>query len=345
MTDKAHAELLDDVLSRHEGSPDERLREITEAAIRHLHAFVEEVNLQRDERFAGIEFLTGSGRSATTAARSSSCCRTPSVCSTLVEMGLPGVDGSTENTVLGPFFVPSSPAGQGGHDARRPDEGDRVVIAGGSPTSRATPLPVPRSIAGRTPRTASTRSQQPDVQTAEENLPGHLHAPTTTGTYEIRTVRPVPYPIRPTGPSATCSRPTGGTGCGPGTPTCWCPGRRLQGPDLRLFDDTDHLARRRRVRGATALSAPSSPTPGERPPPSTSCWIASERSYSATTGLDRVPMPAMVTSTVSLGWSRIGGVWRRPTPPGVPVAITSPGLRCRRSTRRRSARRLSGSCR
>jgi hypothetical protein len=62
MTDKAHAELLDDVLSRHEGSPDARLREITEAAIRHLHAFVEEVNLQRDEWFAGIQFLTAIGQ-------------------------------------------------------------------------------------------------------------------------------------------------------------------------------------------------------------------------------------------------------------------------------------------
>ena len=62
MTENARSELLADVLSRYEGSPNPRLREITEAAIRHLHAFAEEVNLQRDEWFAGIEFLTATGQ-------------------------------------------------------------------------------------------------------------------------------------------------------------------------------------------------------------------------------------------------------------------------------------------
>ena len=62
MTGDARSELLAEVLSRYEASPNPRLREITEAAIRHLHAFAEEVNLQRDEWFAGIEFLTATGQ-------------------------------------------------------------------------------------------------------------------------------------------------------------------------------------------------------------------------------------------------------------------------------------------
>jgi NAD(P)-dependent dehydrogenase (short-subunit alcohol dehydrogenase family) len=62
MTGDAHSELLAEVLSRYEGSTNPRLREITEAAIRHLHAFAEEVDLQRDEWFAGIQFLTATGR-------------------------------------------------------------------------------------------------------------------------------------------------------------------------------------------------------------------------------------------------------------------------------------------
>ena len=65
MTNKAHAELLADVLSRDENSPDPRLREITEAVARHLHAFVEEVGLQRgNEWFAGIQFLTATGHNS-----------------------------------------------------------------------------------------------------------------------------------------------------------------------------------------------------------------------------------------------------------------------------------------
>ena len=62
MTEQAHKELLADVLSRYEQSPDPRLREISDAAVRHLHAFVEEVRLQRDEWFAGIQFLTATGK-------------------------------------------------------------------------------------------------------------------------------------------------------------------------------------------------------------------------------------------------------------------------------------------
>ena len=56
------ASLLAEVLARYEQSPNPRLREVTVAAIRHLHAFALEVGLQRDEWFAGIQFLTATGK-------------------------------------------------------------------------------------------------------------------------------------------------------------------------------------------------------------------------------------------------------------------------------------------
>ena len=40
-----------------------------------------------------------------------------------------------------------------------------------------------------------------------------------------------------------------------------------------------------------------------------------------------VPTPSMVISMTSPGWSQTGGVRAKPTPPGVPVAMTSPGRR------------------
>src|ERR1700759_4583815 len=107
MTEKPHAELLADVLSRYEHSPDPRLREITEAAIRHLHAFVEEVDLQRDEWFAGIQFLTATGQMCAPTRQEFILLSDTLGVSSLVEMVTHhGVEGSTENTVLGPFFVP-----------------------------------------------------------------------------------------------------------------------------------------------------------------------------------------------------------------------------------------------
>ena len=47
---------------------------------------------------------------------------------------------------------------------------------------------------------------------------------------------------------------------------------------------------------------------------------------SATTRLRMVPTPSTVTSMTSPGRSQTGGCRAKPTPPGVPVAITSPGI-------------------
>ena len=132
MTSDARHELLAEVLSRYEGSPNPRLREITEAAIRHLHAFAEEVNLQRDEWFAGIQFLTATGQMCDDNRQEFILLSDTLGLSSLVEMLThDGAEGSTENTVLGPFYVPDSPARAKGESMLvDPDDGDRVVIRG-----------------------------------------------------------------------------------------------------------------------------------------------------------------------------------------------------------------------
>ena len=50
-------ELLEEVLGRYAGSPNPRLKEVMESAIRHLHAFVREVNPSKSEWFNAITFL------------------------------------------------------------------------------------------------------------------------------------------------------------------------------------------------------------------------------------------------------------------------------------------------
>ena len=59
--DGAMDELLAEVISRYDNSPNPRLKEITTAAIKHLHEFAREVNLTRDEWFECIKFLTATG--------------------------------------------------------------------------------------------------------------------------------------------------------------------------------------------------------------------------------------------------------------------------------------------
>ncbi|MEO5901697.1 MAG: dioxygenase, partial [Ilumatobacteraceae bacterium] len=124
--------LLCEVLARYEQSPNPRLREVTEAAIRHLHAFALEVGLQRDEWFAGIQFLTATGKISDDVRQEFILLSDSLGVSSLVEvLTHDGVEGSTENTVLGPFYVPGSPERELGSSMLvDPDDGDRVVVRG-----------------------------------------------------------------------------------------------------------------------------------------------------------------------------------------------------------------------
>ena len=194
--------LLNEVLSRYDGSPNPRLKEVTAAAIRHLHAFVREVGLTRDEWFMGIKFLTATGKMCDDVRQEFILLSDTLGVSTLVEMLAFDASNSsiTDNTVLGPFYVPNSPKRARGESMLiDPDEGDRVVVRGTVTDSSA------KALAGATLdcwQNASNRfyaCQQPGIQSAE-NLRG-IYTTDADGTYEIRTIRPVPYPIPSDGPA------------------------------------------------------------------------------------------------------------------------------------------------
>ena len=237
MTKTAQVELLDDVLSRYEGSQNARLREITEAAIRHLHAFVEEVGLQRDEWFAGIQFLTATGQKCDDVRQEFILLSDTLGVSTLVEIVTHGgVEGSTENTVLGPFYVPGSPQRARGESMLvDPDEGDRVVIRGrvtdidGNPIAGATLDCWQNATAG------FYAVQQPDGQSAE-NLRG-IYTTDEDGTYEIRTVRPVPYPIPSDGPAGDLLKAHGRGWMRPGHTHIWVRADGYKDLITHVFDE------------------------------------------------------------------------------------------------------------
>jgi catechol 1,2-dioxygenase len=237
MTEKARAELLEDVLSRYEDSPNPRLKEITEAAIRHLHAFVEEVQLQRDEWFAGIQFLTAVGQKCDDTRQEFILLSDTLGVSSLVEMITHGgTEGSTENTVLGPFYVPNSPHRAMGESMLvDPDEGDRVVIRGvitdidGNPIEGATLDCWQNATAG------FYAVQQPDGQSAE-NLRG-IYTTGPDGRYEIRTVRPVPYPIPSDGPAGDLLKAHGRGWMRPGHTHMWVRADGYKDLITHVFDE------------------------------------------------------------------------------------------------------------
>jgi hydroxyquinol 1,2-dioxygenase len=195
------AEHLEQVLEAHSTPEDDRVGEITRAAIRHLFAFAEEVGLTRDEWFAGIQFLTAVGQMCDEQRQEFILLSDTLGLSMLVEMlNQQAADGATEPTVFGPFHVDGAPRREMGDSiVADPADGDEPLVVRGRVTDLAgTP------IAGATLDVWQTASNgMYDVQDRGQT-PMNLRGVFTTGddgSYEVRTVRPVAYPIPDDGPA------------------------------------------------------------------------------------------------------------------------------------------------
>jgi protocatechuate 3,4-dioxygenase beta subunit len=236
MSTNAHAELLADVMSRFENSTNPRLREINEAAVRHLHAFVEEVGLQRDEWFAGIQFLTAVGQKCDETRQEFILLSDTLGVSTLVEFVTHGgTEGSTENTVLGPFHVPGAPQrGRGETMLVDADDGDRVVIRGTVTDNEGNPIAGATLDCWQNATAGFYAVQQPGIQ-SPDNLRG-IYTTDADGTYEIRTVRPVPYPVPYDGPVGELLRAQGRGWMRPGHTHMWVRAEGFKDLITHVFD-------------------------------------------------------------------------------------------------------------
>ena len=198
MTPEAH---LAEVLAAYDDSPNARLAEITKSLIRHLHEFVAEVGLTREEWFAGIEALTRTGQMCNEQRQEFILMSDTIGVSMLVEMiNHEAAEGSTEPTVFGPFHVDGAPLREMGDsiivDSMADDHevtySGRVLGLDGNP------------IEGATLDVWSTASNGfYDVQDGGQtsmNMRG-IFTTGSDGNYEIKGIRPVPYQIPGDGPA------------------------------------------------------------------------------------------------------------------------------------------------
>jgi hydroxyquinol 1,2-dioxygenase len=236
-------ELLNEVVSRYDDSPNPRLREVTIAAVRHLHAFAREVGLTRDEWFAGIKFLTATGQMCDAVRQEFILLSDTLGVSALVEMMAydPSMPNATDNTVLGPFYVPGSPHRAKGESMLvDPDDGDRVVVRGHVTDAEGNPLAGVTLDCFQNATNRFYAVQQPGVQ-SPDNLRG-IYTTDENGDYELRAVRPVPYPIPDDGPAGELLKANGRNWWRPGHLHIWT---RLDGyKDLitHVFDvESDFL--------------------------------------------------------------------------------------------------------
>jgi catechol 1,2-dioxygenase len=205
---KAQEKLLANVLATFEGSPSPRLREVIESGVKHMFAFIEETQLTQAEWMAGIQFLTAIGKFTSDARQEMILLSDVTGVSSLIEMqNYKGRAGATENTVLGPFYVPSAKPRQNGDSIiETEDAGQRLRVSGHVRSQNGTP------IQGATLEIWETASNGfypvQDEHQDPQNLRGTLTSD-ENGYYEFLTVRPVPYPVPVDGPVGDMMRATG----------------------------------------------------------------------------------------------------------------------------------------
>lgn len=235
-------ELLEEVIGRYAGSPDARLKEVMEAAIRHLHAFVREVGLSKAEWFEGIKFLTATGQICSDTRQEWILMSDTLGVSTLLEMlNYAASDGTTENTVLGPFYVAGSPErGFGESMLVDPDHGDRVVVRGRVTDVDGVPLVGVVLDCWQNATAGFYACQQPGIQSAD-NLRG-IYRTDADGRYEIRSVRPVPYPIPYDGPVGSLLKANARNWMRPGHMHVWLKHPGFKDLITHVFDcESDYL--------------------------------------------------------------------------------------------------------
>lgn len=129
--DLSDAALTEAVLGSFEGARDERFRELMQALVGHLHAFISEVGLREEEWAAAIEFLTRTGH-ITDEHRQEFILLSDVLGVSMQVVGINHPPGSqaTESTVFGPFFVEGAPHFANGADLAKGAPGEPCLMQG-----------------------------------------------------------------------------------------------------------------------------------------------------------------------------------------------------------------------
>jgi hydroxyquinol 1,2-dioxygenase len=190
--------ITDAVIEQMATTPDPRMKEIMEAAVRHLHAFAREVNLTPAEWIRGIEFMTKVGQSCTPARQEFILLSDTIGLSALVNImhDKTKMEEATSASLLGPFFRENTPRFESGGQIARQSDGAEVVLFGRVTNAQGAPLPRAQITVWQT-----SADGRYDIQEGIENIDcrGIFNAD-EKGNYLIRTVRPLGYYIPLDGP-------------------------------------------------------------------------------------------------------------------------------------------------
>src|SRR4051794_25664009 len=201
----AHGELFTEersaevVAASFAGTPDPRLRQVLTSLVRHLHAFVKDVELTEQEWGVAIDFLTRTGQMSNEVRQEFILLSDVLGLSMLVETINHRTGGTaTESTVLGPFHMVESPPRGLGADIALDGKGAPCLVTGHVTGPDGEPLAGALVDVWQANDDGFYDVQQPGVQ-PERNLRG-LFTTDERGRFWFRSILPRCYPIPDDGP-------------------------------------------------------------------------------------------------------------------------------------------------
>lgn len=191
--------ITDAVLKRMDGAGHPRVRQISKALVRHLHEFVREVRPTQTEWDYAIDFLTRTGHKCDDKRQEFILLSDTLGVSMLVDaLNHPPSDGTTETTVLGPFFVQSAPATRNGDDISGGLRGDPMLVTGSVSAPNGQPIAGAFIDVWHSDEEGYYDVQQLD-KIAGLTMRGRFTAD-TAGRFHFWSIKPAPYPIPHDGP-------------------------------------------------------------------------------------------------------------------------------------------------
>ena len=199
-----------DAIGRLADAKDPRFKRVMTSLIRHLHAFVEDVDLTEEEWMTAIQFLTDTGQSCTGRRQEFILLSDTLGVSMLVVMlaqaraGRGKLKGATEATVQGPFFWEGAPEMPLGSDISNGVEGEPALYRGRITNAKGRPVANAQidvwSVDG---------GGLYDMQSGEEMRARAKFRTGADGRYAFWSVRPKHYPVPTDGPVGRMLRAMG----------------------------------------------------------------------------------------------------------------------------------------
>lgn len=189
--------LIANVLRSFANCDDPRLKQLMQALVRHLHAFIRDVRLTEEEWSTAIEFLTEVGH-ITDDKRQEFILLSDVLGASMQTININNTSykEATEATVFGPFFVDDAPEISHGGDISGGATGQPCWVEGTVTDTEGNPVPNARIEVWEADDDGFY-----DVQYDDDRVAGraHLHSD-EHGQYNFWGLTPTPYPIPHDGP-------------------------------------------------------------------------------------------------------------------------------------------------